>query len=645
MSARTSINARLSDDLLLHILRRVEDRSVCCLVCKRWLALEGSVRITGHVLRPVVIARLPHRFPFLESVDLSKCVQVSDVHLEEIAQGYGRKLRRLDLSRCKAVTAAGVHCLRSHCSELQELTLTHCTGLSDEALGAVGCLANLRVLNLAACGGITDAGLHSLALGCGKLRDLSLKWCAGISDCGISDLARNCTELDSLDLSFTQVTAHSIQDVAKLPRLATLIIHKCDLIDDAAVACLKDVPTLQVLNISASQSVTDAGIASLTSGSTSLLHLNVGYCTQVSEQCLQSVAKFRSLRLLRVDGCAVSDGWLAALGTGAGAGELVELSLFRCEGVKDGGLAPLLSCCPKLNVLDLTCCRDITDATLQAIAAHCRDLRSLKMEGCKNVSDSGLALVAGACVKLEDLDLTDCNVTDTGLSSIGSCKDLRSLKLGFCSAVTNVGIAHIGLGCTNLKDVDLYRCDGIGDAGVVALTNRCTGLKNVNLSYCANVSDAGLQAVARCRGLHNLELRGCRRVTSRGLAAVADGCRRLAELDIKRCVHVDDEGVLAVASRCLNLRQINVSFCPITNRGLLALAHLPCMANMKLIHCRNVTIDCFKRALEECAGLRKVKLIASMRQYLRPEFTNHLEEVRGCKLRWMNKPFQEEGED
>lgn len=644
MASRKDINAKLSDDLLVHILRLVEDRSACCLVCKRWLKLEGSVRSTGHILRPVVIPKLPVRFPFLERVDLSKCVQVSDENLEEIARGYCGRLRHLDLSMCKAITEAGMQRLQGHCLELREINVTNCTGLSDEALAHVAGLTNLEVLNLASCRDITDAGLHHIAIGCRSLKNLSLRWCAAISGRGISDVALHCTNLESLDLSYvSQVTADGIADVAKLPRLDTLVLHKCDSLDDAAAACLCDIPTLQVLDISACQSVTDAGVAALTMGATSLLHLNIGNCPQISDEALRSLAKFPSLRLLKLDGCPLSEDGLASLGAGPGHGELVELSLFRSLGVTDGGLVSLISCCSKLNVLDLTCCRDITDAALHAIAAHCRDLRSLKMEGCKKITDRGLSLVTRACAQLDELDLTDCNITDAGLSSIASCTGLRSLKLGFCGEVTNAGIAAIGLGCTNLKDADLYRCEGVGDAGVTALTNCCTGLKNINLSYCANVSDAGLQAVARCRGLHNLELRGCDRVTSRGLAAVADGCRRLAELDVKRCIHVDDEGVLAVASRCLGLRQVNVSFCPITNRGLLALARLPCMSNMKLIHCRNVTIDCFKRALEECTGLRKVKLVASLRGYLQPEFTDHLEKVRGCKLRWMNKPFQGAG--
>ena len=49
-------------------------------------------------------------------------------------------------------------------------------------------------------------GLGCVAVVCTELRELSLKWCLGVSDLGIQLLALKCKKLTSLDLSYTMVS-------------------------------------------------------------------------------------------------------------------------------------------------------------------------------------------------------------------------------------------------------------------------------------------------------------------------------------------------------------------------------------------------------------------------------------------------------
>jgi len=50
-------------------------------------------------------------------------------------------------------------------------------------------------------------GLGCVVVGCTDLRELSLKWCLGVTDLGLHLLALKCKKLTSLDLSYTMVSA------------------------------------------------------------------------------------------------------------------------------------------------------------------------------------------------------------------------------------------------------------------------------------------------------------------------------------------------------------------------------------------------------------------------------------------------------
>eukprot|EP00897_Mesotaenium_endlicherianum_P009240 jgi/Mesen1/8344/ME000462S07788 len=664
MAPRDIVNNALNEDLLVNILQRIDDRNdreACSLVCKRWLKLEGSLRRHSHVLRESVIPILRLRFPNLDSVDLSACTQVKDSDLLQLAESFQERLKVLNLAGNKGVTHVGMQALGRLCPELQELTLTNCTGLTDSAFVALAKCTSLKVLRLASCRTLSDMSLACLAAGCKRLEVLNLKWCVGVTDAGIALLAANCRALRSLDLSYSEVSGEGLAALVMLPQLAVLSLAACAYVDNEGVASLRQgCRSLKELDVSACQNVSDVGIVALAADNAlPLHHLALSHCTQVTDSTLARLPTFSHLAVLKLNKCSITDSGLAFLGgaaaaaddgaphtscnggggSGRGCRALEELSLWRCEGVRDEGLAQVAAGCPRLRVLDLTCCREVSDEGLAAVAASCKSMRTLELEGCGRITHASLALLAASCTSLESINVTDCNVTDAGVEAIAQCTALRNLKIGISPQVTDAAIARIGASCHALREVDLYRCEEVGDVGVSALAGGCPELRVVNLSYCTRVGDDSLRGLARCRLLHNLELRGCRLVSSAGLAAVAGGCARLTELDVKECTGLGDEGLLAVALRCPRLRQINLSFCNVGNAGLLAVAALPCMRNMKLVHCRNVTIEAMVRALVACAGLKKLKAVASLRRYVPAPVVAELE-ARGCKLRWLDKPVK-----
>lgn len=110
-----------------------------------------------------------------------------------------------------------------------------------------------------------------------------------------------------------------------------------------------------------------------------------------------------------------------------------------------------------------------------------------------------------------------------------------------------------------LSKISGYRCSGIGDDGLAALSVGCKKLKKLNLSYCNNITDRGLKYLGHLEILSDLELRGLLNITGEGLLALAAGCKRLAELDLKFCENIDDSGFWALAHYSRNLQQVGKS--------------------------------------------------------------------------------------
>lgn len=88
----------------------------------------------------------------------------------------------------------------------------------------------------------------------------------------------------------------------------------------------------------------------------------------MSDAFLSSLHRQPQLSTLKLDVCSITGVGLAALALAASS--LLSLSLRRCGGVTDGGLASLLPFTPLLEHLDLTCCRAVTDTTL-ALVGRC----------------------------------------------------------------------------------------------------------------------------------------------------------------------------------------------------------------------------------------------------------------------------------
>ncbi|XP_062203957.1 F-box/LRR-repeat protein 3-like isoform X2 [Phragmites australis] len=626
--------ASLADELIFLVLDRVaaaDPRALksFSLASRACHAAESRHR---RVLRPLRADLLPAalaRYPSASRLDLSLCPRVADATLAAASGSAAPSLRAVDLSRSRGFGASGIAALVAACPDLADLDLSNGVDLGDAAAAEVARMRRLQRLSLSRCKAVTDMGLGCVAVGCSDLRELSLKWCLGVTDLGLELLALKCKKLTTLDLSYTMVTKERFASIMKLPKLEVLALVGCVGIDDDALGCLEKVcnKSLQVLDISNCQNVTDEGVSSVLKSIPNLLELNLSYCCPVTPSMVSSFQSIAKLQTLKLEGCKfMADG---LKGIGRSCVSVKELSLSKCSGVTDTELSFVVSRLKNLLKLDITCCRDITDVSLAAITSSCTSLISLKMESCSHVTSGGLQLIGKHCSHLEELDLTDNDLDDEGLKALARCSKLSSLKIGICLRISDEGLSHIG------------KSGGISDNGVTQIAQGCPMLESINLSYCTGITDRSLMSLSRCANLNTLEIRGCPTVSSSGISEIAVGCRLLSKLDIKKCFEINDVGMLYLSQFSHSLRQINLSYCSVSDIGLLSLSSICGLQNMTIVHLAGITPNGLIVALMVCGGLTKVKLHSAFKSMMPPHMLKNVK-ARGCVFQWINKPYKVE---
>lgn len=120
-----------------------------------------------------------------------------------------RRLKHLDLTRCRGLTDAGVKKLAHNVPLLEGLQLSKCHAITDDALADVlPTLPMLTHLDLEELAELSNNTLQSLAASpCTKyLQHLSISYCESLGDAGMLPVLKNCTNLRSLDMDNTRVS-------------------------------------------------------------------------------------------------------------------------------------------------------------------------------------------------------------------------------------------------------------------------------------------------------------------------------------------------------------------------------------------------------------------------------------------------------
>ncbi|KAG5287697.1 F-box domain-containing protein [Histoplasma capsulatum G186AR] len=171
----------------------------------------------------------------LERLILSHCSSLSDTSLKILMEGVDpevdlltgravvprRKLKHLDLSRCRALTDVGIKSLAHNLPALEGLQLSQCPNIGDSALiEVVRTTPRLTHLDVEELDKLTNTFLIELSKAqCAEtLQHLNLSYCEGLGDAGMLQILKACPHLRSLDLDNTRVSDLTIMELCSQAR-------------------------------------------------------------------------------------------------------------------------------------------------------------------------------------------------------------------------------------------------------------------------------------------------------------------------------------------------------------------------------------------------------------------------------------------
>lgn len=158
----------------------------------------------------------------LERLILMNCDTLTDAALSALIEGKDseidilsgrpivppRKLRHLDLTRCRGITDRGVRTLINNIPHIEGLQLSKCSGIVDATLAdLLSTTPMLTHLDLEELEGLTNRSMQALATSpcAARLQRLCISYCENIGDPGMLPVVKACTNLRSLEMDNTRI--------------------------------------------------------------------------------------------------------------------------------------------------------------------------------------------------------------------------------------------------------------------------------------------------------------------------------------------------------------------------------------------------------------------------------------------------------
>ena len=494
----------------------------------RVLILEGSLGLSVDCLEAI------RGLPELRRISLSKAEFIINSRVAGIIASF-RTLLHLDLSRCESNFQA-FRIFSQSCPSVKTLTLSRCKGVEDLSARAIGQWIQrhrtLEKLDLSSCPDLGDNGVIDLLLaGYNVLTDINLSGCRGINTVALTALRNRNPAIKALNLSNMAIDQSPFEWITEGCR------------------------TITHLDISHSPELLDPLLGKIGRYCWSLLHLNISYCDQISDDGITAFfGPFEgALVTLDISGC-IKCGSTSASTISQHATQLQSLKLNGLARVDAASLTALWNASHQLQHFEM--CSNLkstvthrksmmphfSDAVLTSAVSPSQTLLHLKLSGAFQVTDKGACAVVETSVRLNEIDVSYCHgITDALLFAVAAhSKELRALKV---------------TGCIN-----------ISDAGVIALSNGCCQLtlRSLELNGCRKVKDPGVSAITRLVNLETLGLRSCDYTTNGPILAVAESCKRLQSVEVSNLDYIDVECICAFATHCPDLTALGAEGCNLT---------------------------------------------------------------------------------
>ncbi|XP_022745713.1 F-box/LRR-repeat protein 3-like isoform X2 [Durio zibethinus] len=378
-------------------------------------------------------------------------IAVKCKHIRYLDLSY---LPSLDVSTCQNLSYDGLSSLISGAEGLQQLTLAHGSPVTSSLADCLKKLSLLQSIKLDGCL-ITYDGLKTIGNWCVSLRDLSLSKCSGVTDEGLSSVVTKHKDLRKLDITCCRkITDVSIAQITKSCKsLTSLRMESCTLVSrDAFVLIGQQCHLLEELDLTDNE-IDDKGLKYI-SRCSKLSNLKLGICLNVTDEGLIHISRGCS-KLIELDlyrSAEITDCGILAIAQGCLDLEMINIAY--CKDITDFSLLSL-SKCSRLKTLESRGCSLITSLGLTAIAVGCKELTKLDIKKCQNIDDAGMLPLAHFSQNLKQINLSHSSVTDIGLLSLASISCLQNVTILHLKGLTTRGLASALLACGGLTKVKL----------------------------------------------------------------------------------------------------------------------------------------------------------------------------------------------
>lgn len=411
---------------LFTFLNDKENQYTTLLVCKSWF----SATVDTLWFRPNITNQRT----------LDYLLRTIQTPLDELTVNYPSLIKRINLTSILSYITDDMLLQLLPCRNLERLTLTGCSQLTDRSLVPLlknnNSILSVDMTNLDL---VTSATLTELAYNCPKLQGLYASGCKNLTDEAVNILAEFCPSLKRVKLNGCFfLTNSSVQNIIK--------------------RCL----SLVEFDVSGCSHVTDEVTSLAYSHLPQLREYRVSYNANISDMTvltLQPNVVFDKLRIMDFAGCP--------LFTDEGVGRLVQIA-------------------PKLRNVVLAKCYHLTDRALFHLSKLGRNLHYIHLGHCNSITDLGVSTLVKACTRIQYIDVACCNqLHDVSIKDIAALPRLRRVGLVKCQSVTDEGIAAFTnrpVSDNSIERIHLSYCNQISLQAVTTLVKNCERLTHLSLT-------------------------------------------------------------------------------------------------------------------------------------------------------------------
>ncbi|XP_043697356.1 F-box/LRR-repeat protein 2-like [Telopea speciosissima] len=485
--------------------------------------------------------------------------------------------------------------------QLKRIDLVEFHGDSNRLLREVALSGlNLEVLNLSTQRRLPVEGMKELGAKVKTLRILICSRLCFLQDSDLVVIADSFPSLEELDISNPEQDFGSFAELDYADDLAVSGSFPCT-VTDAGIAILSSkLQRLCRINVSGNHFISDQSLRSLSSKCVFLSEIVARDCSLISEIGIAlAIHHNPHLISLSVNGNKTSSSAAAssssftiessficarALGTLDFSQMIISddllnsiiqadlplrrLALSRCRGFTFAGISSLLSKYSSLNYLDIEGIAFLTDQSLLELSHYLHDVNVINLNSNSNLTNSTFFLLAQTCPLLEEIRMERTSLGKEDCpSELKKNSKLQTLKLSWNKCLTDKTLKGIAMVCPNLISLDISHCWSITGEGIGYIGMNCSEIKMLEVSGCSRMSNLGTSF-----GFSKLEVLHAAgsSINDEGLCMMVQSSRWLLHLDLEGCLGVTGKGLKKVVTNCKGLKEVRLKKCCNVGSGVIA---------------------------------------------------------------------------